>query len=85
MTVLMMTKLRNLRVMGTRKRRKTMLRKRPKRAARSGIGSAAEMTASMKAACPSLSLSLRMAMPRRKKRLVGSGGEWASGRDGVGI
>lgn len=38
MTVLMMTKLRNLRVMGTRKRRKTMLRKRPKRWALSGLG-----------------------------------------------
>lgn len=31
MTVLMMTKLRNLRVMGTRKRRKMTLRKMPKR------------------------------------------------------
>lgn len=31
MTVLVMTKLRNLRVMGTRKRRKKTLRKKPKR------------------------------------------------------
>lgn len=31
MTVLVMTKLRNLRVMGTRKRRKMTLRKKPKR------------------------------------------------------